>query len=217
MKPRSISLEDTDQREASDREITDYQGQTDINEQTALVAIALLQAYLNGKEQGERRRPQNIVIQAKESKVLSILKDFSMLPNELIDGKYFQTNYLQGYGMPKGYRMIFLNEYNQQEVYIDNYIYVNLDDMKLDDDCLDDDCIDDICTGDKTFRNVDTDNLWFALLRQAARAHDYLGFQTLIEFAMHDDLSSCQDIEPKSSDKKHAGFWQSLSRKLFHK
>jgi len=202
LKSRSLSLEDTDQREASAKKNIDDQGQTGINEQTALVAIALLQAYLNGKEQGERRHPQNIVIQAKESKVLSILKDFSMLPNELIDDKYFQTNYLQGYGMPKGYRMIFLNEHNQQEVYIDNYIYVNLDND---------------CPNDKRFKNVDTDNLWFALLRESARAHDYLGFQTLIEFAMHDDLSSCQDIEPKSSDKKHTGFWQSLSRKLFHK
>lgn len=218
LKPRSLSLENTDQREVTAREIIDNREQTGINEQTALVAIALLQAYLNEKKQGERRRPRNIVIQAKESKVLSILKDFSMLPNELIDDKFFQTNYLQGYGMPNGYRMIFLNEYNQQEVYIDNYIYVNLDDMQLDDDMhLEDNCPDVIHPDDKRFKNVDTDNLWFALLRQAARAHDYLEFQTLIEFAMHDDLSNSQDIEPKSSGKKHTGFWQSLSRKLFNK
>ena len=197
LKPRSISLEDTE---------------IDINEQTALLAIALLQVYWNEKKPGERRSPRNIVIQAEESKTLSILKDLAILPNELVVDKYFQTNYLQGYGMPNGYRMIFLNEFNQQEVYIDNYVYVNLDGIHPDD--IDPD---DVCPNDKTFRNVGTDNLWFSLIKEAAKSHDYQGFQTLIEFALHDELSSQQDIKPKSSDKKHTGFWQSLSRKLFHK
>ena len=198
LKPRSISLEDADLSHVSTTsgEMT-INEPIAINEQTALLAIALLQVHWNEKKSGERRKPRNIVIQAEESKTLSIFKDLAILPNELVDDKYFQTNYLQGYGMPNGYRMIFLNEFNQQEVYIDNYVYVNLN--------------------AKRFKNVDADNLWFSLLKEAAKAHDCLGFQTLIEFALHDDLSSGQDIETKSSDKKQTGFWSSLSRKLFHK
>lgn len=208
LKPRSTTIEESDDESVPAPNLPE---KSDLNEQTALVAIALIQAWLNKKAQKETHL-QHIILQAKESRVPSILKDFSFLPNELVEDKFFQTNYQQGYGMPNGYDMIFLNEYNHQEVYTNNYVYVNLDGFHPDDASLDDGCPDD-----KRFKNVDTDNLWFSLLREAARAHDYSGFQTFIEFAMHDDLSSCQDIEPKSSDQKHTGFWQSLSRKLFNK
>lgn len=208
LKPRSITLEDA----ASDiSDQTNTKEKLDINEQTALLAIALLQAHWNEKKPGERRSPRNIVIQAEESKTLSILKDLAILPNELVIDKYFQTNYLQGYGMPNGYRMIFLNEFNQQEVYIDNYVYVNLDGIRPNGFHSD-----DVCPNDKRFKNVDTVNLWYSLIRETAKAHDYLGFQTLIEFALHDDLGN-QDNKPEPTEKKSTSFWKSLSRKLFNK
>lgn len=139
-----------------------------IDEQTAFVGIALLQAKLN-EESHQDSTLQKVVFQAEEAKVPSILKDFTVLPEELTEGKFFHTNYLQGYGMPKGYHVIFLNENNQQEVYIDNYVYANLD--------------------EKTFKNVNATNRSFEQIKEAAIDNNQELFLTFILFALHGDLS----------------------------
>lgn len=109
-----------------------------IDETTARVAIALLQTKINA-DLGKDKSLQSIVFQAEEaatpmssagpgaSHTLDIIKSFATLPDSLVSDKYFQTNYLQGYGMPTGYRMVFLNKYSA-EVYTDNYVYLNLED-----------------------------------------------------------------------------------------
>lgn len=139
-----------------------------INEQTAFVAIALIQANSN-RVKGKEKGLQNIVIQAEERKVSSILRDLSILPVELTDKLFFQTNYLQGYGMPRGYHMIFLNEYNKEEVYTDNYVYVDLD--------------------KKVFKNVDINNPCFLQMTETAKENDYSLFHALIEICLHKDLT----------------------------
>lgn len=144
------------------------ESQTTINEQTALVAIALIQAKLNEKA-GKDKSLQYVVFQSKEANVASILNDFTVLPSELTDGKFFQTNYLQGYGMPNGYQMLFLNEHNKEEFYTDNYVYANLD--------------------EKSFKNVDSDNPCFIQMQKAASAHDNAQFNALIEICLHQDIS----------------------------
>lgn len=184
--------------------ITDYpkevhvQGSEPIHEQTALVAIAFLQAKLNEKLHQDAGL-QNIVFQAEEAKVPSILKDFTTLPQELTEGKFFHTNYLQGYGMPKGYHVIFLNENNEQEVYIDNYVYANLD--------------------EKTFKNVDADSRLFEQIKEAAIDNDQELFLASIQFALHGDLAFLTQYLNASpfSEKTYKGMNAVLMEYFSHK
>lgn len=132
-----------------------------INEQTALVAMALLQTKIN-QDLGKDNGLINIVFQAQEAKVPSILQSIGTLPNDLVSNKYFHTNFLQGYGMPNGYRMMFLNEHNKEQVYIENYVYLNLDENK--------------------FMNLDTDNFYFGKIKEAAAANNYALFYNLVNY-----------------------------------
>lgn len=132
-----------------------------INEQTALVAMALLQTKIN-QDLGKDNGLINIVFQAQEAKVPSILQSIGTLPNDLVSDKYFHTNFLQGYGMPNGYRMMFLNEHNKEQVYIENYVYLNLDENK--------------------FMNLDTDNFYFGKIKEAAAANNYALFYNLVNY-----------------------------------
>lgn len=132
-----------------------------INEQTALVAMALLQTKIN-QDLGKDNGLINIVFQAQEAKVSSILQSIGTLPNDLVSDKYFHTNFLQGYGMPNGYRMMFLNEHNKEQVYIENYVYLNLDENK--------------------FMNLDTDNFYFGKIKEAAAANNYALFYNLVNY-----------------------------------
>lgn len=132
-----------------------------INEQTALVAMALLQTKIN-QDLGKDNGLINIVFQAQETKVPSILQSIGTLPNDLVSDKYFHTNFLQGYGMPNGYRMMFLNEHNKEQVYIENYVYLNLDENK--------------------FMNLDTDNFYFGKIKEAAAANNYALFYNLVNY-----------------------------------
>lgn len=131
------------------------------NEQTALVAMALLQTKIN-QDLGKDNGLINIVFQAQEAKVPSILQSIGTLPNDLVSDKYFHTNFLQGYGMPNGYRMMFLNEHNKEQVYIENYVYLNLDENK--------------------FMNLDTDNFYFGKIKEAAAANNYALFYNLVNY-----------------------------------
>ena len=156
LQPREISFEE----QAGEK--------PNINELTALVAIALIQAKIN-QNKGKEKGLQEIAWQSSEDKVKSILRDFSILPEELADRMFFHTNYLQGYGMPKGYHMVFLNEHNKEEFYTDNYVYANLN--------------------EKTFKNVDAANRCFPQMKEAAKNNDYPQFQALLEICLHKDLS----------------------------
>lgn len=176
LKPREITFEEQPKEKPV------------INEQTALVAIALIQAKSN-QNKGKEKGLQEIVWQSSEDKVASILRDFAILPEELTDGMFFQTNYLQGYGMPKGYHMLFLNERNKEEVYTDNYVYANLT--------------------EKTFKNVDAANRCFPQMKEAAKGNDYPQFQALMEICLHKDLSYIEGYlrdttcEPKTLQAIH--------------
>lgn len=176
LKPREITFEEQPKEKPT------------INEQTALVAIALIQAKSN-QNKGKEKGLQEIVWQSTEDKVASIFRDFAILPEELTDGMFFHTNYLQGYGMPKGYHMLFLNERNKEEVYTDNYVYANLT--------------------EKTFKNVNAANRCFPQMKEAAKGNDYPQFQALMEICLHKDLSYMEGYlrdtmsEPKTLQAIH--------------
>lgn len=174
-----------------------------LNEQTALVAIALLQTKIN-QDLGKDKGLQSIVFQAQEAKVPSILESLATLPDELVSDKYFHTNYLQGYGMPRGYRMMFLNEHNKEQVYTENYVFLDLDNQKT--------------------QNIEDCNIFFHKIMEAAIANDYPAFQRQVDYIcqnkMQNETAGFPKEQPKDSQEKKShllgkckGFFKSLTSK----
>ena len=91
----------------------------------ARCVTALLQAYANGKR-GTDPSLCKVIIKAPESTTQALVKSLSVLPVGLIAGKRFTTNYMQGYGVPDEYDMVFVNEHNERELYEDSHVCVNL-------------------------------------------------------------------------------------------
>ena len=175
-----------------------------LNEQTALVAITLLQTKIN-QDLGKDKGLQNIVFQAQEAKVPSILESLATLPDELVSDKYFHTNYLQGYGMPRGYRMMFLNEHNKEQVYTENYVFLDLDEPKT--------------------QNIENGNIFFHKIMEAAIVNDYPAFLKQVDYIcqnkMEDEMKGLPKIKYKDSSQgkknqllsKCKGFFKSLTNK----
>jgi len=175
-----------------------------LNEQTALVAIALLQTKIN-QDLGKDKGLQNIIIQAQEAKVPSILESLAALPDGLVNDKYFHTNYLQGYGMPRGYRMMLLNEHNKEQVYTENYVFLDLDEQKT--------------------QNIENGNIFFHKIMEAAIANDYPAFLKQVDYIcqnkMEDEMKGLPKIKYKDSSQgkknqllsKCKGFFKSLTNK----
>lgn len=185
------------------REIEIEEEQPMLNEQTALVAIALLQTKIN-QDLGKDKGLQNIVFQAQEAKVPSILESLATLPDELVSDKYFHTNYLQGYGMPRGYRMMFLNEHNKEQVYTENYVFLDLDNQKT--------------------QNIEECNIFFHKIMEAANANDYPAFQRQVDYICQNKMQNetagfpkekSKDSQGKKNDLlgKCKGFFKSLTNK----
>lgn len=166
LKPREVALQE------------DVDTKTAINEDTALVAIALLQTKINA-ELGKPKELTNIIFQAQEAKVPFILRSMGVLPEGLVSDKYFHTNYLQGYGMPTGYRIMFLNENNKEQVYTEDYVYLNLDEHQT--------------------KNIDTDNYYFEKIKEAAVANDYDLFHALVN---HLHQMSAEEILKEQTEEK---------------
>lgn len=165
--PSYLSPREVEVKEAQDEHPT-------INEDTARIAIAFLQTKIN-QDLGKDGGLLNIVIQAQEAKVPFIMESIGALPNDLVSDKYFHTNYLQGYGMPNGYRMMLLNEHNKEQVYIENYVYLNLD--------------------EKEYKNVDTDNYYFGKIQEAAAANNYDLFYALANYLFQLSLQTDSDYK----------------------
>jgi hypothetical protein len=87
--------------------------------------VGLLQSYsntLNNKDDSLRK----IIIKAPAAKTPELIKGMAMLPQKLVEGNTFQSNYMQGYGVPDEFKMIFVNEFNKNELYENNHICIDL-------------------------------------------------------------------------------------------
>ncbi len=155
-----------------------------LNEPTALVAIALLQSKIN-QDLGKDKGLQSIVFRSKEADMPTILEALAALPDEWVSDKYFHTNYLQGYGMPNGYRMMFLNEYNQEEVYTDNYVFLDLIDQKT--------------------QNIEDFNIYFHKMKEAAIVNDYPTFQKQVDYICRHKMQDETEEHPREKSQETNG------------
>lgn len=185
--PRSIPIEESNTKTVNPT--------MEINRQTALLAIALLQTKINQDLQKENCL-QNIIIESEESQVPAILQDLGKLPVALVGDKYFQTNYLQGYGMPNGYRMIFLNEHNKEQVYIENYVYLNLrKETKANQIEKSSQNEQPVPDSKSMTENIDTENYFFRKIIEAAETNRYDRFQAFINYLLQTKAKTDTDYK----------------------
>lgn len=70
--------------------------------------------------------PIKMYVKCPWHNVEACLKVLNIFPNEYLENLQYLTNYMQGYGIPDGYDIVFVNEFNETELYEDNYINVDL-------------------------------------------------------------------------------------------
>lgn len=96
-----------------------------IDTEFAYCIIGFLQSYyniINKKEDSLKK----IIIKASASQTSDLIKKMAFLPQLLIGEKTFLSNYMQGYGVPDDFNMVFVNEFNKNELYENNHICVDL-------------------------------------------------------------------------------------------
>lgn len=129
-----------------------------IDELTGKLAIVLLQARFN-KDLGKEESLSQVVVKSADAKVLGLIGRMASLPDELVCPMTFQTNYMQGGGVPTGYNMVFVNEYNQEEIFESGYVVFDVE--------------------RKTMGNVDS-NYCFDRIVEFARSGEYTLMTSLV-------------------------------------
>lgn len=74
----------------------------------------------------ELQVPRKMYVKCPWKSVELCLKALYIFPENSIDSLQYITNYMHGYGIPDGYDIAFVNEYNEVELYEDNYITVDM-------------------------------------------------------------------------------------------
>lgn len=96
-----------------------------IDTEFAYCIIGFLQSYyniINKKEDSLKK----IIIKAPASETSDLIKKMAFLPQLLIGEKTFLSNYMQGYGVPDDFNMVFVNEFNKNELYENNHVCVDI-------------------------------------------------------------------------------------------
>lgn len=103
---------------------------TQVDELTGKLAIVFLQARINNLL-GEKATLSQVVIKSPEAEVAGLIARMATLPDKLVEPMTFQTNYMQGGGVPMGYNMVFVNEYNQEQIYEAGYVVFDVEQMSM--------------------------------------------------------------------------------------
>ena len=86
----------------------------------------LLQILKNRQSGAENESHHKMLVKSPTKLVEECLIILSHMPDNCFLHIKFLTNYMQGYGIPDGYDIAFVNEFNEIELYEDNYVTVNL-------------------------------------------------------------------------------------------
>ena len=88
------------------------------------VLKALTQAYIN-RSLNKEKKLTKVIIKAPDAITTQLISNMQFLPVRLVEPMTFVSNFLQGYGVPEAYQMVFVNEYNKEEMYEKDYITVD--------------------------------------------------------------------------------------------
>lgn len=137
-----------------------------IDTEFAYCIIGFLQSYyniINKKEDSLKK----IIIKAPASQTSDLIKKMAFLPQLLIGEKTFLSNYMQGYGVPDDFNMVFVNEFNKNELYENNHICVDI--------------------FNRTTTNID-DNYIYKKILELGDEKDYVTIQKLVNYYLGLDL-----------------------------
>lgn len=91
----------------------------------ALFVVGVVQMLRNHFRPSTDNAFRKMYVKCPARLVEHCLAALDVLPKECYDKVRYITNYMQGYGIPEGYDIAFVNEYNETELYEDNYITVD--------------------------------------------------------------------------------------------
>ncbi len=151
-------------------EDTEWKNTFDVDSARCLVAY--LQAYTN-KQRRTEESLQKIIIKAPANKAPQLVQHLSLLPVQLDFVATFTTNYTRGGGVPMRYQMVFVNEFNENELYEENYI------------CL------DLFT--QTTQNIDN-NIFYDKIVELAQAGDWELLQKVVNYYISLELTEDLDF-----------------------
>lgn len=138
-----------------------------IDTEFAYCIIGFLQSYyniINNKEDSLKK----IIIKAPASQISDLIKKMAFLPQLLIGEKTFLSNYMQGYGVPDDFNMVFVNEFNKNELYENNHICVDI--------------------FNRTTTNID-DNYIYKKILELSGENDNVTIQKLVNYYLGLDLT----------------------------
>lgn len=150
---------------------TDYE--CGIDTEFAYCVIGFLQSYYNIKTNKEDSL-KKIIIKAPAAQTSELIKRMALLPQLLIGEKTFLSNYMQGYGVPDDFNMVFVNEFNKNELYENNHICVDL--------------------FNRTTTNID-DNYIYKKILELSGEGDNVTIQKLINYYIGLDLTKNLDYQ----------------------
>ena len=145
----------------------------DIDNEFAYCILGLLQSAYNTANKKEDNL-KKIIIKAPAEKTPELIQKMSLMPAELMGERTFLTNYLAGYGVPDGIDIVFVNEYNTNELYENVHICVDL--------------------FNKTTTNVDS-NYIFQKILELSTQKDNVTIQKLVNYYLHLDLAKNIDYQ----------------------
>ena len=96
-----------------------------VSPDTSLFVQGLVQMLKNRTLQPDGNIPKKMYVKCPWKSVEACLGALSLFPRENIGDIQYITNYMQGYGIPDGYDIAFVNEYNETELYDSNYVTVD--------------------------------------------------------------------------------------------
>ncbi len=142
------------------------------NADAARCLVAYLQAYTNRQKQTEESL-QKIIIKTPADKEALLVQNLALLPEKLGFVAYFTTNYTRGGGVPARYQMVFVNEFNENDLYEGNYICVDL--------------------FTQTTKNIDN-NIFYDKIVELAELGDFDLLKKVLHYYLNLDLTISQDF-----------------------
>lgn len=90
-----------------------------------LFLMGVLQMLKNQTLPAEMDVPRKMYVKCPWKQVEDSINTLSMFVKADTESFHYTSNYMQGYGIPDGYEIVFVNEYNTVELYEDNYVTVD--------------------------------------------------------------------------------------------
>ena len=105
---------------------TDVKANIAVSHESVPFVQCVLQMFRNRRSGAGQELPVKMIVKAPGKLVGDCLRLLAVFPQECMDGVCYLSNYMQGGGIPDGYDIVFVDEYNEAGLYESNYLTVDL-------------------------------------------------------------------------------------------